>query len=115
MNPEWLKTKKVALAPTLKKCKYFFRLEPVFGTQHANVRLDAAHGLPASIEEAGSYEENHTGSECNPMDVSVTTNYLDDDIDSGSPTMDDFRNVLNKNIKHCEDGQAPYTPTPLSS
>ncbi|KAH9813522.1 hypothetical protein DFH28DRAFT_1083387 [Melampsora americana] len=53
-DPEWLKIRKVALAPILKKSKYFFKLEPVFSTRHANVRLAAAHGLPANDEDAGN-------------------------------------------------------------
>lgn len=41
----------IHLAPILKQCKYFFELEPVFGTRHANVRLASARGLPALTEE----------------------------------------------------------------
>ncbi|KAH9820604.1 hypothetical protein DFH28DRAFT_1079446 [Melampsora americana] len=117
-DPEWLKIKKVALAPILKKSKYFFELEPVFSTRHANVRLAAAHGLPANDEDVG----NNGPIERDPREHLVLSNAAYDaqpNVQDGihsrsvSPGMDEFRSVLDENGELCEDRQAPYTPTPL--
>ncbi|EGG00850.1 uncharacterized protein MELLADRAFT_92967 [Melampsora larici-populina 98AG31] len=120
---------KVAFASILKKCRYFVELEPVFGTRHANVRLAAAHGLPAPTQNLESevqmerdsrehsvnsnvvYEELQSRS----MQEALSTNAVEDGLNSSSeePTMEDFMNVLNDNDEIPDDGQIPYTPTPF--
>ncbi|KAH9823322.1 hypothetical protein DFH28DRAFT_880197 [Melampsora americana] len=44
-NPKWLSLEKAALAPILKKCKYYFELEPFMETRHGNTRLAPAQSL----------------------------------------------------------------------
>ncbi|KAH9814222.1 hypothetical protein DFH28DRAFT_1083205 [Melampsora americana] len=94
-DPEWLKIRKVALAPILKKSKYFFELEPVFSTRHANVRLATAHGLPANDEDAG----NNGQIKRDPREHLVLSNAAYDT----NPNVQDGMN----------NRQAPYIPTPL--
>ncbi|KAH9824961.1 hypothetical protein DFH28DRAFT_1144171, partial [Melampsora americana] len=45
-NPKWLSLEKAALAPILKKCRYYFELEPFFETRHGNTRLAPAQSFP---------------------------------------------------------------------
>ncbi|KAH9818056.1 hypothetical protein DFH28DRAFT_888743 [Melampsora americana] len=118
-DPEWLRTKKVALAPILKKSKYFFELEPVFSSRHANVRLAAAHGVPAAVEdevpiaiERDSREHSvHSNSAYNSNPI--VHEDMNDPPDS--PDTDELRVILNENIQNVDDIQAPYTPTPFRS
>ncbi|EGG05529.1 uncharacterized protein MELLADRAFT_87792 [Melampsora larici-populina 98AG31] len=128
-DPEWLKVKKTALTPILKKCKYYFELGPVFEARHANVRLAVARGLPATTEDAKSevqtqrrdarehsdnsnlaYEDNQHGMERRAIKDSMPTHSIDDESDE--PTMDDFRNILNHDNELNEESQVPFTPTP---
>lgn len=124
----------IHLAPILKQCKYFFELEPVFGTRHANVRLASARGLPALTEETQeasqrerderehsvasneAYEEAHNSAGRNFLDSSLCPGFSNDDLIHGVSevvTVDDFRNDTIATEDILEEFQAPYTPTPL--
>ncbi|EGG07688.1 uncharacterized protein MELLADRAFT_85575 [Melampsora larici-populina 98AG31] len=98
-DPKWLSMEKVALAPILKKCKYYFELEPVFETRHGNTRLAASHSL---LDEG---EENFTQSQRNSREHSVNSNSAYQEYHNNDDHLerDPFDDSLNSNLAHKDD------------
>ncbi|EGG09016.1 uncharacterized protein MELLADRAFT_84250 [Melampsora larici-populina 98AG31] len=134
-DPKWLSTEKAALAPILKKCKYFFELEPVFETRHGNTRLAVAHSLLDEGEEhftqsqrvsrehsvksnlAHQEHNNDNDLEQDPFDHSLKSNLAHEDYclhhgDLLGDSDDDMLQMFNNNINDLDDiiDSNPITP-----
>ncbi|EGG05941.1 uncharacterized protein MELLADRAFT_87591 [Melampsora larici-populina 98AG31] len=126
------------MAPILKLCKYYFELEPVFGTRHANVRLAATRSLPAtsrnveskddgqiqrdarehSINSNLAYEMDQNGSKRTQLEEGMNGSLVNDshlpnedsDAQSDDITMEEMRRVMNDNFDETPGISDTYTP-----
>ncbi|KAH9814045.1 hypothetical protein DFH28DRAFT_1127640 [Melampsora americana] len=96
-DPKWLSLEKVALAPILKKCKYYFELEPFFETRHSNTRLAPAHSLANDESDDVEILTQHQGM---ARDQSVHSQLADDDLKNGIHNED---LELQSNLPHHDD------------
>ncbi|KAH9809546.1 hypothetical protein DFH28DRAFT_1187863 [Melampsora americana] len=103
-SPEWLREKKVALGPILKKCKYYFELEHIFSPRHGNTRLSAAHSVAinSDSDSDSAFEDllrNEAAVTRNPLEHSPHSNvaYKVEEEDHEHRSLD---NTFQRNLAH---------------
>ncbi|EGG03433.1 uncharacterized protein MELLADRAFT_90162 [Melampsora larici-populina 98AG31] len=93
-SPEWVREKLVAFGPILKECKYYFELEPIFASRHANTRLAVAHNIAPETEDEDDSR--------NPLEHSPNSNLAYQDVEDDSQR-NPLEHSLNSNTAHDED------------
>lgn len=98
-NPKWLSLEKSALAPILKKCKYYFELEPFFEIRHGNTRL--APGRSLDDDDTNNVEiVSHSHRVAREHSVHSNLAYENDENKIETMHRDRIDHSLNSNLAH---------------